>query len=383
MRLKKNNNNFFFHPFEMSFCGFSDSGKTTLISRLTRDLSSKFDIGFLKHDAHNFEMDKSGKDTYEISISGAKSILINDKKHYAHINKKQLEQIDIATNMQDMDILFVEDHIESPLPKLVFISKSESPDKIITLINDNKITDIEGIISDDSNDPFNGKYPFFNIDKSDQISSFILNYFNSKIPVKINGLVLSGGKSIRMNEDKGALTYHNGENQVERTKKLLDNYCDEVYVSCRADQTSSDHLKGHNLLIDAFPSVGPTTGIISAQYENQSIAWLVVACDLPYLTEETIANLIAKRNPFKLATAYHNKDKNWPEPLCTIYEPKSYQKLLQYFSANKPCPRKVLFNSNIESIELIDHKALRNINTPKEKTKASKQIICMKVKDGN
>jgi molybdopterin-guanine dinucleotide biosynthesis protein MobB len=367
----------------MSFCGFSDSGKTTLISKLTKNLSPNFNIGFLKHDAHNFEMDKSGKDTSEISTSGAKSILINDKIHFAHINKKQLEQIDVTTNMQDMDILFVEDHISSPLPKLVFITKSEIRKEIIALINGNEISSIEGIISDDSNDPFNGKYPFFNINSSDQIASFILNYFKSKIPSKVYGLILSGGKSERMNEDKGSLSYHNGKNQIDHTKQLLGDYCEEVYVSCRADQTSNDYLKGHKLIIDSFPSVGPTTGIISAQYENQSIAWLVVACDLPYLTKDTIENLIAKRNPFKLATAYYNREKNWPEPLCTIYEPKSYRKILQYFATNKPCPRKVLFNSNIESIELLDHRALNNINTPKEKTEVLEYISNSKVKHEN
>jgi len=383
MRLKKNINNFFFHPFEMSFCGFSDSGKTTLISKITKNLSSQFDIGFFKHDAHNFEMDKSGKDTNEISKSGAKSIVINDKSHYAHINRKQLEQIDVVTNMQDMDILFIEDHISTPLPKLLFISKSESREDIIALIKDNKISSIEGIISDESNDPFNGKYQFFNINNSDQISSFILNYFNSKVPNKLYGLVLSGGESKRMNQDKGSLSYHDNSTQIEYTKSLLNNYCEEVYVSCREEQTSNDYLKGHKLIADSFPSVGPTTGIISAQFKHQSVAWLVVACDLPYLTEKTLEDLIEKRNPFKLATAYYNEEKKWPEPLCTIYEPKSYLKLLQYFSVNKPCPRKVLFNSNIKNIELIDHKALNNINTPEEKNKALAFIKNLKVKNEN
>ncbi len=376
MRLRKNKNDSFFHPFEIAFCGFSNSGKTTLISKIIKNLSREFDIGYLKHDAHKFQMDKPGKDTATMSDSGAKSVLINDEAHFANIEHSSLEQFDVMMKMSDMDFLFIEGHKFSKLPKLVLLSSQSNFDETIKLIKEGEISDVMGIITDIENaeEIFENKYPIFNRDNIDSISNFILSYFKEKMPTKINGLILTGGKSERMKEDKGALNYHGEQNQIEHSQELLSSICDEVYVSCRKDQLSEPFLKNQKTITDSFPSVGPTTGILSAQFFDPNAAWLVLACDLPYLNLETIEHLKKNRNSFKLATAFINPKRNWPEPLCTIYEPKSYQKLMKYFSVNKPCPRKVLFNSNIESLEMITLNALDNVNTPKEREEALEYI---------
>lgn len=374
MRLKKNKKNQFFHPFEIAFCGYSNSGKTTLISKVIEHMSSDFDIGYLKHDAHLFSMDHDGKDTQVMQKSGAKSVLINDPKHFATINHTEIQQVDIKSYMSDMDILFIEGQKFSTLPKFILISEDENYNKIIDHIDKNEITDIVAVISEQRVDPFDGKFPFFHRDEIQKLSSFILNYFHEKIPKKIHGLILTGGKSQRMNEDKGALQYHSGQNQIEYSKKLLSGVCEEVFVSCREDQKDLPFLQGHNLLFDNFPSTGPSTGILTAQNSNDAVSWLVLACDLPYLGKDTIIDLVNNRNPFKNATCFLNPQRKWPEPLCTIYEPKSYLKLMQYFAQNRPCPRKVLFNSNINALTLMDEMALDNVNNPSEKEQAINTI---------
>jgi molybdopterin-guanine dinucleotide biosynthesis protein MobB len=374
MRLKQNKNESFFHQFEVAFCGFSNSGKTTLISKLITKLADDFDIGFLKHDAHKFTMDHTGKDTHVMREAGAKSVLINDEKHFANIQDNELEQFDVQMNMIDMDLLFIEGHKFSKLPKFVLIAKDDNYDAIIDHIDKNEITDIVAVISEETLDPFNGKYPFFNREEINQIASFILELFHKKIPKTIKGLILTGGKSERMKEDKGALSYHGELSQIDYSKSLLSGVCDEVFVSCRESQKDLDFLKKQNLLFDSFPSVGPATGILSAQFLDPNCAWIVLACDLPYLDKLTIVDLVNNRNPFKNATCFLNPKRKWPEPLCTIYEPKSYQKLMQYFSINKPCPRKVLFNSNINALNLINETALDNVNTPSEKEQAFRLI---------
>ena len=115
-------------------------------------------------------------------------------------------------------------------------------------------------------------------------------------------------------------------------------------------------------------------GILSAQKTYPNVAWLVVACDLPFINTETLKDLIEGRNPFKDATCYLNPEKKWPEPLCTIYEPKSYTRLLQFLALGYSCPRKALFNSNINSLELSNKKALENINYPEEFENAMGEI---------
>ena len=63
-----------FNPFEISICGYSGLGKTTLICKLLQSLSKKYRVGYIKHDAHRFEMDKKGKDTYQASQNGASGV---------------------------------------------------------------------------------------------------------------------------------------------------------------------------------------------------------------------------------------------------------------------------------------------------------------------
>jgi len=100
---------------------------------------------------------------------------------------------------------------------------------------------------------------------------------------------------------------------------------------------------------------------------------MVLATDLPFVDENLVKLLLEKRNPAKVATAIKGKGKQFPEPLITIYEPKSYPVLLQYLAQGYSCPRKMLINSEVEIVEVND-KLIRNINTPDEYTEAKKEL---------
>lgn len=116
-------------------------------------------------------------------------------------------------------------------------------------------------------------------------------------------------------------------------------------------------------------------GILSAFRKEPNAAWLVLACDLPYLNHETIVTLIKKRNPFKMATAYVSATQpGRPGPLCAIYEPKSIHRLLHFAARGSYCPRKVLIRSDVELLEPVDAQALNNINTPEHYEEAMKTL---------
>jgi molybdopterin-guanine dinucleotide biosynthesis protein len=71
-----------FHPYEFSFCGYSNSGKTTLITKLLEKYSAAYDVAYIKNDAHKYQMDKEGKDTWCARKAGARVVSINDKVYY-------------------------------------------------------------------------------------------------------------------------------------------------------------------------------------------------------------------------------------------------------------------------------------------------------------
>lgn len=188
----------------------------------------------------------------------------------------------------------------------------------------------------------------------------------------LNGLVLTGGKSLRMGQAKDKMNWH-GKEQRYYAADLLKKFCSEVYISCRFDQ--ADEIDGdYAVLPDTFLNMGPMGGILSALRFQRNKAWLVVACDLPLLNEETLQFLIAQRNPGKIATTYKSPFDGKPEPLITIWEPQSYPELLQFLGKDTTCPRKVLINNPVEILEPTDTDALMNVNTPADAEKANELL---------
>jgi len=101
---------------------------------------------------------------------------------------------------------------------------------------------------------------------------------------KIYGLVLSGGKSTRMGQDKGLITYH-GIPQRDHLYKILDEVCDRTYLSIRKDQKEAIAAE-FNTIVDRNEYRGPYNGLLSAHKAFPDVAWLVLACDLPLIDRE-------------------------------------------------------------------------------------------------
>src|SRR4051812_3603004 len=179
------------------------------------------------------------------------------------------------------------------------------------------------------------------------------------------GLILAGGSSNRMQRDKAALTYH-GRTQLEWAFDLVSPLCAETYVSVREAQRGDPVRSRFPLLVDGKPGEGPIAGIYSAVTTHPNAAWMIIACDLPFLTPDTLRHLIAHRDPTRIATAYRSQYDGLPEPLCAIWEPSASEALLAHINAGKHCPRKLLINSNAALLDLPVSHSLDNVNTPDE-----------------
>jgi molybdopterin-guanine dinucleotide biosynthesis protein A len=181
----------------------------------------------------------------------------------------------------------------------------------------------------------------------------------------IYALVLAGGRSKRMQKDKAALVYH-GRSQLEWAVSFVQPHVERVFVSVRPDQTN-DPVRAHfEQIVDTEENLGPIAGIMAAQAKYPEVAWLVLACDLPFLDESTLTTLIAARDPQRLATAFRSSHDVLPEPLCTIYEPASRQAIRAHIASGKNCPRKFLINSDVQLLDEPNPHALDNVNTPDE-----------------
>jgi molybdopterin-guanine dinucleotide biosynthesis protein A len=216
-----------------------------------------------------------------------------------------------------------------------------------------------------------GDVPVYRLEETEKIIAFFRNKLERAKPM-LNGLVLAGGKSQRMGFDKGAVNLF-GKEQRFHIADMLKPVCNEVFISCREDQRSQ--IPGdYNVLTDTFIGLGPYGAILSAFRQQPDNAWLVIACDLPLLDEDTIQHLIRQRDLSKIATAFNSPYDGFPEPLITIWEPKSYPLLLAFLSQGYSCPRKVLINSDVKLLQAENPGALTNVNTPEELEKVKRTI---------
>jgi molybdopterin converting factor, subunit 1, non-archaeal len=179
------------------------------------------------------------------------------------------------------------------------------------------------------------------------------------------GLVLAGGASTRMRTDKALLDYH-GQPQVRWAFELVSKFCTATFVSVRPDQRDDPSRAGLTQIVDRQPGIGPIAGISAALLEHPQSAWLVLACDLPFLTGNTLQHLVAQRDPRKVATAYRSAHDGLPEPLCAIWEPAAREPVLAYIASGKQCPRKFLINADTALLDLPERAALDNVNTREE-----------------
>jgi molybdenum cofactor guanylyltransferase len=190
----------------------------------------------------------------------------------------------------------------------------------------------------------------------------------------VNGLVLAGGKSSRMGQDKSALRWH-GIQQQYYVADLLASFCKEVFISRRKEQGNGLD-NGYKILVDSYEGIGPYGAILSAFQFRPDQAWLVVACDLPLLDHNSLSYLLENRDEEKMATTFQSPYDGLPEPLITIWEPKSYPLLLTYLSNGFTCPRKVLIKADDASIlQPPNPEALLNVNTPADLAKAEQLIF--------
>ena len=177
------------------------------------------------------------------------------------------------------------------------------------------------------------------------------------------GLVLAGGQSRRMGQDK-ALLMRDGQSQLSYVAGVLDEVVDQVFVSTRPDQQDDPERSQYQTIADRYEDIGPIAGILSAMDEHPERDWLVVACDLPNIDRPTLEFLLAGRSSKQPFTAYRSSSNGLPEPLCAIYASGSDRIIREFVDDGIVCPRKMLINSDTQLLDQPDPTSLDNINTP-------------------
>ncbi len=105
----------------LSIVGKSDVGKTTLLEKLIRELKARgYRVATIKHDAHSFELDQPGKDTWRHAQAGSDHVVIASPTRIAHIQhiERELTLPEIVSTIHDVDIILTEGYKRGPALKI-------------------------------------------------------------------------------------------------------------------------------------------------------------------------------------------------------------------------------------------------------------------------
>lgn len=347
-------------------CGEIQALSRKLIDRLSGD----FKMAYV--DADHSSADEASSD----GLTAKASLIYTDKIGFHRFDlRAEMNTFHYRHWFNNQDLVLVNGNHFQARRQLVFID----PRKFDSLQRKlDRLTQVVGFIKLDAGQEIPGflqehisdwaTLPVWTMEEVEKISGFLREHVRSEIP-SVKGLILAGGKSQRMGRDKGQLQYH-GRPQREHSYRLMSTDLDiSAFLSCRADQVP-EMPDDHDLIVDSFVGLGPFGAILSAFREHPNHAWLVMACDLPFVDKAGLDYLLANRDASAIATAFHNPATGFPDPLLTLWEPRAYPILLQFLAQGYSCPRKVLINSPVHVIHPPNEQLLTNVNSPAEFEKA-------------
>lgn len=131
------------------------------------------------------------------------------------------------------------------------------------------------------------------------------------------GIVLAGGKSRRMGEDKSMLLFK-GEPLIEYSIKTLKPVCHKIILS--TDNYALSNL-GYTIIQDEIKSVGPIGGIL-AGLKASSFYWnCVVSCDTPNIPSSLFSYMqgCIEHDKYAIIPIHDNGN---IEPLVGLYSKK-------------------------------------------------------------
>jgi len=191
----------------------------------------------------------------------------------------------------------------------------------------------------------------------------------------ITGVILAGGKSSRMGQNK-ALMSLGGKRLVDRVVEVMGSVFDDLLMVTNTPEMYAD--LGIPMVRDVWPEKGSLGGVYSAIYHVATPYCLVVACDMPFLQTAVLRYLITQINDYDVVVPDVLGEL---QTLHAIYSKACLQPIERCLEANRlrivgffPDVRvRTVTGSELESYdpELL---AFQNLNTPEEFQAAEQRL---------
>jgi len=175
----------------------------------------------------------------------------------------------------------------------------------------------------------------------------------------ITAVILSGGKSIRMKQDK-ALVKINDKTLLNHQIDKLSPIFDEVIIS--ANTSYNCNLK---IINDIDRDKGPIGGIYTTLQNINTEKAFIIAVDMPFVTENIIKKLIDNSNDFDITIPIIDEK---TEPTCAIYSKSCISTIKKQLAENnyRLTDFIAICKTNYVSFSLNDLDYFKNLNYPED-----------------
>ncbi|BBM73781.1 molybdenum cofactor guanylyltransferase [Rhodothermus marinus] len=180
----------------------------------------------------------------------------------------------------------------------------------------------------------------------------------------LTALLLAGGRSRRFGTDK-ARAVVGGVPMLRRIYETACALTPHVLLSVRADGDFYLDLVPLEVprLLDPVPDAGPLAGLVAGLRAAQTPWLLALACDLPFLTDDTLRQLLAARSPETAAVVPVTPDGH-RQPLCALYHVDVLRPVAEaWLAAGRHALQALLDRLSVTTLPVPDA-PLRNVNTP-------------------
>ena len=162
----------------LGFVAFSGTGKTTLLKRLIPELKARgLRIAMIKHAHHGFDVDKPGKDSYELRKAGASQMLIASSLRWALMTEREQPSEPVLAELighideRAADLILVEGFKHETLPKIE-LHRRETGKPLLHPEDENIIA-----LATDSPDMIKTHLPLLSINDPTAVANFIVRDF--------------------------------------------------------------------------------------------------------------------------------------------------------------------------------------------------------------
>lgn len=165
-------------PPVVSIVAKSGTGKTTLLEKLIAEMKQRgYKVGAIKHDAHRFDIDYEGKDSWRLTRAGADTMLISSAQKLAMVKQHSVEEEpslaeSVAAYCHDVDIVLTEGFKRSPMPKIE-VHRRQRSEKLLCRDEEYDAT----LIAVASDSPLEVDVPLYDINDAEGLCDLIIKRY--------------------------------------------------------------------------------------------------------------------------------------------------------------------------------------------------------------